>query len=100
MPIGLKGNNQKMEAVARLLGILHLDVLPPQANLSEARVVLIFSINVLIDLRVGSCIYQTIPKDRIGSHHHPYASFKWMHYGIRNSQRIRLGFPMRSINKV
>ena len=89
-----------MEAVARFLGILHLDVLPPQANSRKGRVVLNPSFNVVIDLRDGSCIYQTIPKDGIGSPHHPYASFRWMHYGINNSQRIRLGFPMRSINKV
>ena len=99
-PTGLKGNKQKMEAVARFLRILHLDVLPPQANLCEARVILSSSIKVIVDLWVGSCIYQIIPKDGIGSCHHPYASFKWTHYGIRNSQRIRLEFPMRSINKV
>ena len=64
-PIGLKGNKQKAEAVARLLGILHLDFLPPQSNLSKTWTVCSSSINVVIDLRVGSCLYQTIPKDEI-----------------------------------
>ena len=67
-----------MKAVARLLGILHLNVLPPQANLSEARAVLNSSINVIVDVRVGSCIYQTIPKNEIGSRHHLHTRFKWM----------------------
>ena len=83
MPIGLKGNKQNTEAVARLLGVLHLDVLLPKANLSEARVVLSPSFKVIVDLQVGSCIYQTIPKGGIGSCHHPYASFGWMNYGIK-----------------
>ena len=41
-PLGLKESKQKSEAIASLLGILLLEVSPPQANLSVARAILNF----------------------------------------------------------
>ena len=41
-----KGNNQKIEAVAKLLGILHLGAPPPQTNLSVARAILNFILHL------------------------------------------------------
>ena len=60
---------------------------PPQAARSVARATLhIIFLVILSTPSLGSCIYQAIPKDGIGSCHHPYASFMWMQIGIKYCQ--------------
>ena len=77
-----------MEAVAGLQAILHLELQLHRQHLSVAwasKSSIIPSVVVGVELLIGSC--QTIPKDEIGSRHHPYANFKWMQR-YKSSQRI------------
>ena len=80
-PTWLNWNKQKTVAVAGLQAILQLELHLHRQHLSIARASKLQSYhpsllasNSWSDL--ASC--QTIPKDGIGSHHHPYVSFKWI----------------------
>ena len=80
-PIGLNGTNRKTETVAGLQGILHLELQLHRQHLSVARASKLQSYHPSL-LASNSCSdpasCQTIPKNGIGSRHHPYASFEWM----------------------
>ena len=80
-PIGLKWSKQKTIVVAGLQAFLHLELHLHRQHLSVARTskVQSYHLSVLASNSLSdpaSC--QTIPKDGIGSCHHPYASFNWM----------------------
>ena len=77
-PIGLNWNKQKTVAVAGLQAILHLELQLHRQHLIVARASKLQPYHPSV-LASNSCSdpasCQTIPKDGIGSRHHPYASF-------------------------
>ena len=77
--LGLKENKQKVETISSLLGIfIFMNPLHRQLGEQLGPSFTSSSVVVLSTPSLGSCIYQTIPKDGIGSRHYPYASFMWM----------------------
>ena len=93
-PIGLKWNKQKAVTVAGLQAFLHLELHLHRQHLSVARASRLQSYHPSVLASnswsdPASC--QTIPKDGIGSRHHPYASFKWMQR-YKKLPRIGWGF--------
>ena len=77
-PIGLNWNKQKTVAVAGLQAILQLELHLHRQHLSIARASKFQSYHPSLlasNSRSDPASCQTIPKDGIGSRHHPYASF-------------------------